>query len=618
MGDLQMTVYSKDSSAAAVKLCDYGEAYIIANPVSATLNFERHVRIKILNKSGLEWADVEIPLYYEGSREEKVREIRAASYNLEGGKVVETHLEKTGIFKEKLDRRFRLQKFTIPNVREGSVIEYTYTIISEFATNFPNWSFQSAIPTRHSEYWAKIPDFIFYQRYMQGYVPVTNFEVVTKNQADFSVNAHHWVIKDVPAFKEEPYITSKDEYITKVNFALSHIQFPGESVKEIMGSWTKLSSDLLESEAFGVAIERSKFLNSLVEVIVNGEVDSLKKVEMLHKWVRDNIEWTGHCDYYAADLREIVENKKGSSGDINLLLASMLEKAGFKVEMVLLSTRDHGAIRQGFPMREQFNYTLCGVYVGDRFIMLDATEKVLPYTTIPDRCINSRGLVISKDNHRWMNMETKVKAKTVINADLKIGDEGEFRGTVKFSRDGYDAMAMRKKYFAVGKEKYMSTLQKDFPWEFEESEFEDVDKLEKPAKEKHSIVVRNSNVATGEIIYVNPFISSQIMKNPFTAETREYPVDFGKNVEELYMVKIEIPEGYVLDEMPKSRVIQLPENKARYLYNITKSGNAIHLTSSLSINRPSFDQNEYVLLKEFYSVVVAKQAEQLVLKKATE
>jgi len=41
----------------------------------------------------------------------------------------------------------------------------------------------------------------------------------------------------------------------------------------------------------------------------------------------------------------------------------------------------------------------------------------------------------------------------------------------------------------------------------------------------------------------------------------------------------------------------------------------LSITSSLNINRSLFSQVEYPNLREFYNVMVAKQAEQIVLKK---
>jgi hypothetical protein len=117
-----MTVYDRDSSAAAVILADYGEAYITLTSLSATLNFDRHVRIKILKKEGLKWADAEVPLYYSGSSEEKVLKLKATTYNLDNGKLVESDMSKDAVFKEKFNRNHRIQKFTLPNVKEGSVI----------------------------------------------------------------------------------------------------------------------------------------------------------------------------------------------------------------------------------------------------------------------------------------------------------------------------------------------------------------------------------------------------------------------------------------------------------------------------------------------------------------
>src|SRR6218665_802296 len=78
LSDLKMTTYDKDTSAAVVILVDYGEAYLNVNTVAVTLNYERHVRIKILKKEGLEWADRQIQLYHSGSDEEKVIKLKAS------------------------------------------------------------------------------------------------------------------------------------------------------------------------------------------------------------------------------------------------------------------------------------------------------------------------------------------------------------------------------------------------------------------------------------------------------------------------------------------------------------------------------------------------------------
>ena len=322
LADLKMTVYDRDSSASAVILTDYGEAYVVIASNFTSLIFERHVRIKILKKEGLKWADASIPLYHVGSDEERVTKLKAATYNLENGKLVASPMQKDGIFKEKFNRNINLQKFTLPNVKEGSVIEYVYTVSSEFYYIFPNWQFQYDIPVRWSEYWAMFPEFFIFEKYMQGYISPTLYEVKDKSSTDFNTKGHHWVSKNVPAFKAEPFMTSEDDYVSKINLALSHVNFPNQAVREIMGTWAKLNTELLESENFGKAVTGSGFLKKRTEEILMGISDPAQKVNAIFNFVQKNFEWDGTKDIYADNLKKVFEDKKGTAADINILLAS--------------------------------------------------------------------------------------------------------------------------------------------------------------------------------------------------------------------------------------------------------------------------------------------------------
>jgi len=166
--DLKMTTYPLDSSASAVVLADYGQSTLKYNQNTGfSILFERILRIKILTKDGLDWATVSVPLYHDGSTDEKLTSLRATTYNLENGKVVETKLKGDGTFNEKLSENLDIAKFTLPNVRQGSVIDVSYKVTSEFLFNFQDWDFQRTIPTRWSEYRTNIPEFYHYEKYQQ-------------------------------------------------------------------------------------------------------------------------------------------------------------------------------------------------------------------------------------------------------------------------------------------------------------------------------------------------------------------------------------------------------------------------------------------------------------------
>lgn len=234
---------------------------------------------------------------------------------------------------------------------------------------------------------------------------------------------------------------------------------------------------------------------------------------------------------------------------------------------------------------------------------------------LPERCLNGQGYVISKENAGWTKVSANFKSRTVANATLAMNLEGVLDGKVNFTRDGYDAQEMRIKYLARGENEYLKTLAGENKWEFKKSDFENVKNISEPLKESHEITIAEGVQNAGGIIYLNPILTNRLEENPFKSEHREYPVDFGSASEELFMAKINLPEGLTVDELPKPKVFTLPGGAGKYVYNVAVIGNTLSVTSQFVINKSLFVQTEYETLREFYNQVVAKQAEQVVLKK---
>jgi hypothetical protein len=640
--DLKMTRYEKDSSAAAVILCDFGESSInYAQNTGFSLNFQRTTRVKILKKDGLEQADFEIPLYKDGSQDETISGLKAVTYNLENGKIVESKAKSDGFFNEKVSDNLTLVKVALPNVKVGSVVEITYKINSEFLMNFWDWEFQETIPVVWSEYRASIPEYFNYDKYMQGYIPldisdekvVANSITVTSKERsgggwsttqtsfstdkiDFNENKFRWVAKDVPAFKAEPFITTYKDYISKMNFELAYIKYPNQPIEPVLGSWEEINKKYSESENFGKVITGNGFLKKTVEEIIAGMTSSEQKIAAIFNYVRQNISWD-ETSRRSVDgsLKKVLDERKGTSAEINFLVASMLEKADIAVFPVLISTRDHGFVRETVPVMSQFNYMICVVEVNGKQVLLDATDKLLPIGIIPERCLNGNGLVISKQGYRWVKLTTPLKSKSYVTADLTFESNEVLKGKVSLDRAGYSAHRSRKKYLSKAENDYVKDFIGSHSWEISKSEFKNAKDIDQTFKETHDITINDHVTTSGDVIYLNPFITMQEVENPFKSEKREYPVDFGSPMERMYLSKIVIPAGYALDELPKPQVFVLPENAARYVFNAVVYGDVINITSHLQINKSLFIQDEYPHLREFYTRVVAKQAEQIVLKK---
>jgi hypothetical protein len=636
--EIQMKVYENDSSAAAVVLTDFGESTIeYSQSEGFQLIFQRIKRVKILTKDGLDQGDFSIQLYHDGDSDEKLINLKGITYNLENGKVVESKLKNDAQFKEKYSSNLNLVKFTMPNVKEGSVIEISYRVVSDFIFNFQDWEFQSTIPVVWSEYRANVPEYYNYEKYMQGYLPVTVNEqstspksiVITTNnrtdnggtgfssdKIDYMLNTNRWVVENAPAFKEEAYITSYQDFISKINFELSFTKFPNRPINKIMGSWEDINKSYVESSDFGGEIKGNGFLKKTADEVTVTINSPEEKALAIHAFVRNNFTWSGSYRKFTENpLRKIFDDKKGSSAELNLLMGSMLEKIGLEVYPVLISTRNNGFIREMTPVSSQFNYSVILAKIGDKQYLLDVTEKLLPFGMLPERCLNGKGFVVSKAGHSWVDLSAPERSRLIYSVEGKLTEEASLEGKLTLERTGYFAARDRKQYLAKEETEYVKNLTDVHQIEVLKSEFSNAKELANSFKEVHDVVATDRANVASNTIYFNPVFFNKVKENPFKSEDRKYPVDFGLSFDQMYILKLTIPDGYVVDEAPQPKVIGLPGGAGRFTYSFTQMGNTVSLINNLQINKSVFNQDEYASLREFYNQVVAKQAEQVVLKK---
>jgi hypothetical protein len=87
-------------------------------------------------------------------------------------------------------------------------------------------------------------------------------------------------------------------------------------------------------------------------------------------------------------------------------------------------------------------------------------------------------------------------------------------------------------------------------------------------------------------------------------------------MDEIYNLQLEVPQGYVVDELPQQAVVKFNDQEdGIFEYRITQSGAAISLRSRIRFKRSYFLPEEYETLREFFNLIVKKHGEQIVFKK---
>ncbi|MDD5508405.1 MAG: hypothetical protein PHD25_08780 [Bacteroidales bacterium] len=641
LSELEMTSYDKDTTAHAVILVDYGtSSFNYSDHSGFQLQFSRTVRIKIFHKEGFDNASAMIPLYHSADDKEKLADLKGCTYNLVDGEVVKDKLTNDAIFTEKFTKNWNHVKFTMPSVREGSVIEYSYKIVSDFLFNLQSWYFQYEIPVCWSEYRVTIPEYFYYNRSMYGYESLDinensarqeQFSYIVRpdraisnantQQGSVQVLANYWrmAAKDVPAFKEEDFMTSSENYVTKIEFELSSIKFPDQIPKSFTQTWESIDDMLNKEDQFGGQLTKKEFVKDLADAINIQYQSPQEKAQAAFDLVKNTITWNGMNDILATNnIRKAFNDKTGNVADINLILIALLKGVGIEAYPVILSTRDHGMIHPSHPTVSKFNYLVAQVKINDKTYLMDATEKYSPAGLVPFRCLNLKGRVIKPEGSDWVNITPAYSHKQIIVNDMTITPEGLITGKQSVQADGYAALDMRKEIYAENTpEAYIEKIKKQDPEiTIQSFEIKNLDSLNNPITRLYIMDLENQVTIAGDLIYLNPMLKYGMSENPLKLEKRNYPVDFGYPIDETYILKLTIPEGYIIEEKPENAIINLPGNGGKFIYDVTLLGNLLQIMSKYTITQTLFTEDQYNIIKEYFNHIVQKHNQQIVLKKA--
>lgn len=641
---LKMTEYPNDTNASAVILCDYGRTYFeYVDGKGFQMHFDRVVRVKILDKKGYDWADWTIPLWKDGTTEEKLAQLKAITFNLKDGKIVKNKLDNDGKFTEEAHNQLDLLKFTMPNVLVGSVLDVAYSVISPFYYNLQDWYFQYDIPVVWSEYNVEIPEYFFYSTNMKGYLSLHLNERGTKSgrieinemvrsqsmgsgsavrsdmnryTKDYMINEQRFVAKDIPAFIIEEPLTTKENYVSMLEFELSSYKPPYGTVTKYSSTWESINKQLMLSENFGKRLTGGGFLKDIVESINSSHESNYDKMVAAYSFIHSHMTWNGYSRRFTDEsLRTAFKEKSGSEVEINLMLAVLLNNLEIQAYPVMLSTRGHGIIRPTYPTLSGFNYVIVKAIIDEKNYLMDASYPYLPCGMLPKKALNGQGRLISKKHTEWVDLTPAKSYKVLTMYTLELNENGEFYGDIQTLDKGYAALNGRA---VLGdydsEEKYIEDLQDDYEGLLVESfEFVNRNDWYKDLKEKYIIKITDNAIEAGDLLYFNPMFYEGMEENPFKLEERLYPVEYAYKKDFTYMLNFTIPEGYRLEEKPEDEVVVLPDNAAKFTYRISVMSNMIQVMSKYSINKLIYPSEDYEYLKEFFNHIVAKHAEQIVL-----
>lgn len=626
--ELTMTTYADDPNAEAVILFEKTHVSYVINASGFNVVTDFKTRIKVLKQEGVDYANVELNAYDPRSNinpatHERISKVEATAYNMEGGKLVTTKMKGNLVVKQRIDDYHVVTKFAVPQVKVGTVIEYSYSIQSDNIYSLRDWYAQCEIPVFYTMYDLTYPEFLGFSVEMTDptHKLTSRKEIDNQNyslggEVLLSRSPHYTVVgRNLPALKSDGSIWCVNDYRAKVTAELNSISLPSQR-RNFTDTWESIATLLSTDDQFGGRLKKQ---TSLSDEMKNLNLDALpnieEKVMAIYKLLMSKVKWDETYEFYSSKKEStLLKDGSGSNADINFVLINMLNSAGINAYPVLLRLRHNGQLPFTHPSIKKLNTFVVGVDTGDGNIaVIDGSAQTGYLNAINPNLMPSRAMLLNQGDCKWIDLSALCKGRegNVLNSELK--PDGTLVGNASISYGNVSSYIFKNSIEGKEQSEIADKLGERMNATISDLTIIGTDEISQATTENYQYEMKCQK--NDDIIYVNPFVLSIWTENPYTAETREVPIERILLITEDWVSNITIPEGYDVEEMPKPLTIHTADNGLSCTIRYRKNGNQLVATYKYKVNKMSFDAEEYADLRSVYEQIIAKCGEMVAVKK---
>ena len=615
--EVAMTIYQRDTTAEAVVLADNTEVLIkTTDYLELSKEIQVYERIKVLKEDGKSWADYKIP-YYKG---DNISAIKVTTYNMEGGKVKKSTLDKKDIYRESVTDDVYTCSFSAPDVRVGSVIEVSYKHFSERYWDLPELVVQRTIPVNMSFLEFIYPDFLGMNRTTRGYfAPQYSQEVssmVLQNNVlpSCKIISDHYAMADVPALPREPSNMCPRFYRCAVVYELSGITIPGRVYRSFSRSWEDVDAQVLQSAIYTQCRVKGKFL----EPFMSRNEDEVQAIAEVRNAVLSAVKWDGDFSRLPDNVRDVLKAGTGDSASINAVVASVLNQMGYRARPVLLCGRSRGVLSRIHVSPDIFTNMILQIQTpsGQVHYLDAAPDYGFVDVLNPDFLVETARVVLSEEEgpSYWENIIPQAQGATVFMVNAELQPDGLVKGTIQMNafKEASYMVRMSRDHFGSD-EKYFQFVEQGEDFELVSGEYMADDYASSAG---FKLEFEQEATSAGDMVYIKPFLIKEHHQGDFPPGERFLPVDFPFRETVSYYFSLQIPEGYAVEQLPPTVSYVPSQFKARAMcQSQLQEGNVIMISFTFKNDTLQIPAAAYPDLRSFWEKLCNIYLGTVVLKK---
>ncbi len=566
-------------------------------------------RVKIYNKdNAAEYLSHEVPLY-DNKREtpETLSELKAFTYNYENGSIVSTKIPRDERYKSKEDKNYTITKFTFPDVKNGSVVEYSYTIKTPFLGSTSKILIEEAIPVRYSEFVLDSPTILSYTINYSGTLTPNQRIVEEKPMFGKPYHTSRFAFENIAAFQNEKFVLNNTNYRTGLMAELNSSMIDNKFTS-YANSWSDIRKRLYEHSNFGLELKKVNAVKDILPSEIKTIPVALERADAILKFLQKNYTWNGERSVFTdKGIKNLLSTKVGNSAEINLLLTQLLQDAGLKAEPVVLATVDQGTLLSYAPSITKLNYVISTVALNGKNHLLDATQKQSEIDMISPDALNYSGFIMTPKEAVKINMLFPYKSKTILSVDAKLNTDGTFGGHFKDRDTKLYAMMVNSRY-SSDKSAFADSYKSGY--KFPISNLKHGIQDNNDFETSFDFTSDNFVDAIGSKLVFNPLLFLYSQNHNFDQkEPRKAPLEFYSAYDRTKKVTITIPDNYEFQNVPKSKKFRTDDNALQYSYLVTQVGNKLTVETTVSTDDSVYPKEYYPAFAQIFDNITKQEAQ---------
>ncbi|HEV2645242.1 MAG TPA: DUF3857 and transglutaminase domain-containing protein [Acidobacteriaceae bacterium] len=592
-----------------------------------------HVRrvFKILRPQGRDQAMVRVPF----DNETKILSMNVWSIGADGHQyqMKSTEFSDLGYgdgFIAYQDDKYRQAQ--APGADVGAVIAYEYEHRTRPFLTEKTWFFQDDIPRLRQSFTLRLP-----AGYSYGTVWANHAPVVADDTEHGSLR---WEMKETPGIDLER-VALAPAGMSLAGRMTIHYGGPGVAVAtegtwKSVGEWySQLSKDRLTT---------SPELTRKAEELTAGKTDFFDKAEAIAKFLQEQVRYVaieiGVGGYQPHAASDVFRNRYGDCKDKSTLTSAMLAAVGIHSALVMVDV-ERGVVVDSAPslvadhmvaaIEIPVGYdsprlrSVVKAKTGRRYLIFDPTWNKTPFGQLEHELQGSYGVLMEGAESEAIRLPVLDPAWNTLHrtADFYLSADGGLKGAVTEKRFGDLAEGRRVLYTAEDAKEQRESLDRVLGHDLtaftvSDVKVENADALDKDLTLSYRVTAdRYAKTMGASLLMIRPRVLGDLgfdekVLNP-ERKIRNVPIDLGQTMQVKDDYSIELPAGYVVDELPDP--VDLDLGFASYQSGVTVKGSTMRYTRTYTVRQVTLPAERFADLQKLARVIGVDEESKAMLKK---